>query len=320
VPVPTYDVLMLPVLRLCAEKLWVMRDLVVRVADDLCLSQPEREQMIPSGTMTVITSRVHWAKTYLKQAGLVEQPKRAQVQISSRGREVLARNPSKIDATLLQGFDEFRDFLKRTKSEDAPSVSAALTTAAPTPLVATVNETTNTPEEQIATAFLTLNESLRDALLARVLESNPTFFEKLIVDLLLAMGYGGSRADAGEQLGGTGDGGVDGVIREDQLGLDRVYLQAKRYQPGNTVGSEAVQAFMGALVGKGAQKGVLITTSTFSKAAINVASQSGHLRLVLIDGNELTKLMVRFGVGVRIARTVEIKRIDLDYFEDAEPE
>ncbi len=319
-PIPTYDVLMLPVLRLCAEKLWVMRDLVVCVADDLRLSQPEREQMIPSGTMTVITSRVHWAKTYLKQAGLVEQPKRAHVQISARGREVLAQNPAKIDTALLQRFGEFRNFLSRTKSVNAPSASTTLTPVAPTLPVTVITETTNTPEEQIATASLTLNESLRDALLARVLESNPTFFEKLIVDLLLAMGYGGSRADAGEQLGGTGDGGVDGVIREDQLGLDRVYLQAKRYQPGNTVGSEAVQAFMGALVGKGAQKGVLITTSTFSKAAINVASQSGQLRLVLIDGDELTKLMVRFGVGIRIARTVEIKRIDLDYFEDAEPE
>lgn len=198
-----------------------------------------------------------------------------------------------------------------------------LATQTPTstaPSAVAVGETKNTPEEQIASASLTLNESLRDALLARVLESNPTFFEKLIVDLLLAMGYGGSRSDTGEQLGGTGDGGVDGVIREDQLGLDRVYLQAKRYQPGNSVSSETVQAFMGALVGKGAQKGVLITTSTFSRAAMTVASQSGHLRLVLIDGDELTKLMVRFGVGVRIARTVEIKRIDLDYFEDAELE
>ena len=308
---------MLPVLRLCAEQLWIMRDLVARVADELDLSQAERDQMIPSGSVTVVTSRVHWAKTYLKQAGLVEQPKRAHVQISARGREVLARNPAKIDAILLQEFGEFRNFLSRTKSGDAP---IAPTPASTVPSPATTGETTNTPDEQIASASLTLNESLRDALLARVLESNPTFFEKLIVDLLLAMGYGGSRSDAGEQLGGTGDGGVDGVIREDQLGLDRVYLQAKRYQPGNSVGSEAVQAFMGALVGKGAQKGVLITTSTFSKAAMNAASQSGHLRLVLIDGDELTKLMVRFGVGVRIARMVEIKRIDLAYFEDADAE
>ena len=319
-PIPTYDDLMLPVLQLSTEKLWVMRDLVARVADDLHFSQLEREQVIPSGTVTVITSRVHWAKTYLKQAGLLEQPKRAHVQISARGREVLAANPLKIDSALLQKFNEFRDFLRRTKSADLLSGSTQPSPPASTrPFTVTI-ETTSTPEEQITKASLTLNEALRDALLARVLESNPTFFERLIVDLLLAMGYGGSRADAGEQLGGTGDGGVDGVIREDQLGLDRVYLQATRYQPGNTVGSEAVQAFMGALVGKGAQKGVLITTSTFSKAAVNVASQSGHLRLVLIDGDELTRLMIRFSVGVRVARTVELKRIDLDYFEDVEPE
>jgi restriction system protein len=152
------------------------------------------------------------------------------------------------------------------------------------------------------------------------MECSPSFFEKLIVDLLLAMGYGGSRSDAGEQLGGTGDGGVDGVIREDQLGLDRVYLQAKRYQRGNTVGSEAVQAFIGALVGRGAHKGVLITTSTFSKAALNAANQSGALRVVLIDGDALTRLMVRFNVGARVAKTVEIKRVDLDYFEVTETE
>ena len=318
-PIPTYDVLMLPVLRLCAEKLWLMRDLVARTADELALNQPEREQMIPSGTMTVIASRVQWAKTYLKQARLVEQPRRAHVQISARGREVLSRNPAKIDNILLQSFKEFRDFQNRTKLDDTPArptVPALTGSSSTTEAI----EAVNTPEEQIASASRTLNESLRDTLLARVLESNPTFFERLIIDLLLAMGYGGSRSDAGEQLGGTGDGGVEGVIREDQLGLDRIYLQAKRYQLGNTVGSETVQAFIGALVGKGAQKGVLITTSIFSKAALNVASQSGNLRLVLIDGSELTRLMIRFGVGVRTARTIEIKRIDLDYFEDIEPE
>jgi restriction system protein len=165
-----------------------------------------------------------------------------------------------------------------------------------------------------------LNEALRDALLARVLETSPASFEKLIVDLLLAMGYGGSRVDAGEQLGRTGDGGVDGVIREDRLGLDRVYLQAKRYKPGNSVGSEAVQAFIGALVGRGSQKGVLITTSNFTKGAIEAANQTGGLRLVLIDGEALTRLMIQFNVAVRVARTVEVKRIDLDYFEDIETE
>ncbi len=187
-------------------------------------------------------------------------------------------------------------------------------------VAAAMTEPSSTPEEQIAAASATLDEALRDALLGRILEGSPAFFEKLIIDLLLAMGYGGSRSDAGEQLGGTGDGGIDGIIREDQLGLDRVYLQAKRYQPGSTVGSETVQAFIGALVGRGAHKGVLITTSTFSKAALQAANQSGSLRLVLIDGDALTTLMVRFNVGVHVARTVEIKRVDTNYFDDAETE
>ena len=312
-PIPTYDALMLPVLRLSAEKVWLMRDLVARIADDLHLAQQERDQIIPSGSVTVLTSRVHWAKTYLKQAGLVEQPKRAHVRITQQGRQVLKGNPEAIDSALLRQFDEFRAFLGRTKSADASGTAAATAVAAPV-------EPSATPDEQIASASLALEEALRDALLARLLEATPAFFEKLIVDLLLAMGYGGSRAEAGEHLGRAGDGGVDGVIREDQLGLDRVYLQAKRYGPGNTVGSESVHAFMGALLSKGAQKGVFITTSSFSKSALHAANQPGHLRLVLINGDELTKLMIRFGVGVRIRRSVEIKSIDLVYFSDAEPE
>ena len=241
------------------------------------------------------------------------QPKRATVQATERGRRVLLQKPNKIDGTFLLQFEEFRAFQKRKKASGAVEYLAPSATL---PFV----ESAGTPEEQIAEASQSLDIAVRDALLARVLEGSPAFFEKLILDLLLAMGYGGSRADAGEQLGGTGDGGVDGVIREDQLGLDRIYLQAKRYQPGNTVGSGAVQAFIGALVGQGAQKGVLITTSSFSKAALDAAQSSGSLRLVLLDGDALTKLMVRFNVGVRVARTVEIKRVDLDYFEDSETE
>lgn len=311
-PIPTYDALMLPVLRLCADKTWVMRDLIARVADDLHLTEAERAEQVPSGGESLITSRVHWAKTYLKQAKLLEQPKRGIVTITERGRSILQRNPSKIDNTFLSQFSEFTTFLHKSAPRTGGGTKPAF--------VPEIEPTTTTPEEQITIASAALTEALRDALLARVLEASPAFFEKLIIDLLLAMGYGGSQADAADQLGRTGDGGVDGVIREDQLGLDRVYLQAKRYQPGNIVGSEMVQAFIGALVGKGAQKGVLITTSTFSKPALNAASQSGGLRLVLIGGEELTRLMIRFNVGVRVARTVDIKRIDLDYFGDEETE
>jgi restriction system protein len=280
-------------------------DLGYAGADRTCCrrSEPDpsrRDQEIPSGGTKLIASRVHWAKTYLKQAGLLEQPKRGKVQISSAGREVLRSKPGRIDVQLLQQFPAFQGFMARTKTEE--KVVGAVSSVALTAVA-------STPEEQLEAASGALNESLRDALLARVLETSPASFEKLIIDLLLAMGYGGSRSDAGEQLGRTGDGGVDGVIREDRLGLDRVYLQAKRYKPGNSVGSEAVQAFIGALVGRGSQKGVLITTSTFTRGALDAANQTGGLRLVLIDGEMLNKLMIQFNVAVRVARTVEIKRI-----------
>ena len=320
--IPTYDAFMLPVLIRCAEQPWVMRDLIARVADDLDLDEDERDQEIPSGGTTVVASRIHWAKTYLKQAGIVEQPKRGIVQISDRGRVFLSTNPKKIDIEALLQFPEFVDFLNRTKSatdqrqQIRSSSDRQHTSTAIEPLL----PQSNTPEEQIDAASSTLLEALRDALLARILEASPTFFERLIIDLLRSMGYGGSLSDAAEQLGGSGDGGVDGVIREDQLGLDRIYLQAKRYQPGNAVGGEAVRAFVGALVQRGAQKGVFITTSSFTNQAKGIPQQAGNLRLVLIDGEELTRLMVKFNVGVRVARSVEIKRIDLDYFEDIDPE
>jgi restriction system protein len=294
-----------------------MRDLIDRIASDLNLTQAEREQEIPSGGTTLIANRVHWAKTYLKQARLLEQPKRGMVQISPAGRDLLQSKPGKIDVQLLQRFPEFQAFMARTKTDG----NAFNGSSSNVQQVSAIGQAVaSTPEEQLEAASGALNESLRDLLLARVLESPAASFEKLIIDLLLNMGYGGSRSDAGEQLGRTGDGGVDGVIREDRLGLDRVYLQAKRYKPGNPVGSEAVHAFIGALVGRGSQKGVLITTSTFTKAALEAAHQTGGLRLVLIDGEALTKLMIQFNVGVRIARTVEIKRIDFEYFEDLEIE
>ncbi len=312
-PIPTYDALMLPVLRRSAEKTWTMRDLTARIADDLALSEEDRSVQIPSGAETVIASRVHWAKFYLKHAGLIEQPKRGSIRISSKGMAVIAENPTKIDLPFLKEIPEFLAFYSpaKVRSEDViPSDQTMVADADPS----------RTPEEQIVAASTLLDEAVRDALLARILEGTPQFFEKLIVDLLLAMGYGGSRSDAGERIGGTGDGGIDGVIREDHLGLDKIYLQAKRYKAGNTVGSETVQSFIGALVGRSAQKGVLITTSAFTKAAIIAANQAGSFRIVLIDGRELTKLMVAFNVGVRVAQTVEIKRVDLDYFEDGEPE
>lgn len=319
-PIPTYNTLMLPILRLCAEKVWAMRDLVNQVSEDLHLTDDERSELLPSGTATLISSRVHWAKTYLKQARLVDQPKRAMVTISQRGREVLASNPAHIDIALLRQFAEFREFQTRTRQDQPTLQTNGSEPLVPPHELSAKLETTTTPLDQIESSSREIEVTLRDALLARVQELPPAFFEKLIVDLLLAMGYGGSRKDAGERLGGTGDGGIDGVIREDQLGLGRIYLQAKRYQAGNNVGSEAVQAFLGALHVNRSNKGVMITTSGFTRAALAVAANAGSLRVILIDGEELTRLMFRHGVGVRITRTIEIKRIDLDYFEGEIPE
>ncbi len=295
---------MLPVLAHCAGRDWPMRDLIQRLADDIGLSGEERSHLLPGKSTTTIASRVHWAKTHLKQAGLIEQPSRGVARITPRGRDWLARSPHRLELTDLRAVPEYCAFTSRTRA----GASAASSEEAVLP------QRSETPNEQIAAAAQTLDILLREAVLARILAAPPAFFERLIIDLLLAMGYGGSGEDAGRQLGGTGDGGVDGLIQEDQLGFDRVYLQAKRYQPGNTVGSEAVQAFMGALVGKGAHKGVLITTSSFSRAAVSAAERTGQLRIILIDGNELTRLMLRFNVGVRVVETVQIKDVDLAYF------
>ncbi len=194
-PIPPFDAFMLPVLRHCSEKTWRMRDLVARMTDDLALDDLERDQRTPSGSTTVVASRVHWAKTFLKQAGLVEQPGRALVRITPRGTELLAKNPAKIDTALLLGYDEFRAFSTRTKFGDVSVLAPTLT--ADVAIAAAIVEPTSTPDEQIAVASKALDEALRDALLARILEGSPAFFEKLIIDLLLSMGYVGSRAVAG---------------------------------------------------------------------------------------------------------------------------
>ncbi len=316
---------MLPILKLVGQKQYSMRELIEQMETDLGLSEIERSALIPSGKIAVIASRSHWAKTYLKQAGLVSQPSRGHVQITPLGRSVLAEAPDHIDGTYLRRFDAFREFLARAKTRTEPTTPVLpsgsddrIATVDPGATPADQIASASTPDEQIEAALITLNETLREALMDRILAVSPTFFEQLIIDLLLAMGYGGSRYEAGERLGKSGDGGIDGVIREDLLGLDRIYLQAKRYQPGNSVDGESVRAFLGALISQGAQKGVFITTSSFTKQALRVAEQAGALRLVLIDGVELTRLMIRFNVGVRVVRQIELKRIDLGYFDTDE--
>ncbi|MCZ7854940.1 restriction endonuclease [Agrobacterium salinitolerans] len=303
--IPDYQTLMLPVLRLAAEGETRVADVSERIADDLGLSQAERDELLPSGRQRVLHNRIHWAKFYMGKAGLIASPARGRFTASDKGRALLATSPERVDVALLMQEPEFREFYR---NEGA----AAEDNGVPVTTVQDASART-TPEEQIDAAYMSLQAALRDELLKRILSNSPTFFEQLIVDLLVAMGYGGSHKDAATQLGRSGDGGVDGIINEDRLGLDRIYIQAKRYAPGNPVGRPDVNGFVGSLVGLGATKGVFVTTSTFSQPARDYVRHLSQ-RVILIDGQELADLMIEHGVGVRSYRTVEFKRLDEDFF------
>lgn len=304
--VPDYQTLMLPVLRLAAEGEKRVGDVIDRVADEFGLSTEERQEMLPSGRQRVLHNRIHWAKFYMSKAGLIASPGRGRFIATDDGRKLLAANPGRIDVHLLLQRPAFRDFYKANGSGSKPASEVA---------DIHVDVDATTPEEQIEAAYQALQSALRAELLERITQNSPEFFEQLIVDLLVAMGYGGSHKNAAEQLGRSGDGGVDGVVNEDRLGLDRVYVQAKRYAASNPVGRPDVQAFVGSLVGLGATKGVFVTTSTFSQQARDFVK---HLtqRVILIDGQRLTDLMIEHDVGVRISRAIAFKRLDEDFFSE----
>jgi restriction system protein len=246
----------------------------------------------------------------MSKAGLIDSPRRGRFVASDAGRTLLAQNPTRIDVDLLLEYPAFKEFYRGENPGRDETISLD-TAGSPSRAAAT------TPEEQIEAAHVALQSALSSELLQRVLQNSPGFFESVIVDLLVAMGYGGSHRNAAAQLGRTGDGGVDGVINEDRLGLDRVYIQAKRYAEGHAVGRPDVQGFVGSLVGLGATKGVFVTTSTFSSQATEFVR---HLtqRIILIDGKRLADLMIEHNVGVRLNRTVEFKRLDEDFFTEDE--
>jgi restriction system protein len=302
-PIPDYQSLMLPVLKLAAQGETSATDVEEKVADEFGLSPEERAQLLPSGRQRLLHNRVHWAKFYMAKAGLLDSPRRGRFVASTAGRALLATNPDRIDVQRLLTYPSFREFHRSSQSPEVPNSGVASA-----PATSQV-----TPEEQIESAYAAMQSALRADLLQRILANSPSFFEGLIIELLVAMGYGGSRQSAATQLGRSGDGGVDGVINEDRLGLDRVYVQAKRWD--SPVGRPEVQSFVGSLVGLGATKGVLVTTSSFSSQAIQFAR---HLRerVILIDGQHLAELMVEHNVGVRLSRAVEFKRIDEDFFSE----
>lgn len=300
-PIPDYQSLMLPVLEIAAKGETSVPLAEAEIASVFALSQEERDQMLPSGRQRVLHNRIHWAKFYLTKAGYLQSPKRGRFVITPAGVALLAKPPAKLDTQHLLSVPAFREFYRADQPEEPVGQTAQSTTPAAT------------PEEVVEAAFNATQAALRTELLDRILQNGPGFFEGLIVELLVAMGYGGSHRNAAAQLGRTGDGGVDGVINEDVLGLDRVYVQAKRYGPGTSVGRPDVQAFTGSLVGLGATKGVFVTTSTFSPQATEFAARIPQ-RVILIDGRRLTELMIEHGVGVRSSRVLEFKRIDEDFF------
>ncbi|WKL22629.1 restriction endonuclease [Agrobacterium tumefaciens] len=307
-PIPDYQSLMLPVLRLAANGETRVPEAADKLADQLGLSVEEREEMLPSGRQRLLHNRLHWAKFYMTRAGLIDSPARGRFLASELGRKLLGTNPASINVDTLKAYPAFVEFYASSKSGSGSPDATANGTGD------TIDAATSaTPEEQIDAAQALLNQALKADLLQRILAQSPTFFERAIVDLLVGMGYGGSHEDAARRLGKTGDGGIDGVIDEDRLGLDRIYVQAKRYAPHVGVGRPEVQGFVGSLVGFGATKGVFVTTSSFSTPATDFVR---HLpqRIVLIDGDRLADLMIEHGVGVRVARMVEVKRLDEDFF------
>ena len=293
---------MLPFLRILQDgNEHQSRDVIEAAANHFGLTTEEREQLLPSGNQRVFDNRMGWARTYQKKAGLLEYPKRGLSQITPRGKEVLAQNPDSIDAKYLQRFPEFKPF--RDGSDLVPVDVSISPPAAPA----------NTPAEAIENAYLQLSAVLADDLLESVQKSSPARFERIVIDLLVKMGYGGSAADAARVIGKSGDEGIDGIINEDRLGLDRIYIQAKRWQ--GVVGRPEIQKFAGALAGKHATKGIFITTSSFTLEAEQYV-QSLALKIVLIDGETLSSLMIEQNVGVTPSNQYTIKKVDFDYFAE----
>lgn len=299
--VPDYQSLMLPLLKLAHDQQeHSLHDAIDFLADKFNLTQAEREELLPSGRQAAFDNRVGWARTYLKKAGLLESPKRGYFRITNRGLSVLKQNPSKINNKFLLQFPEFVAFQKPAEGLTVPQNAQT--------------DDGQTPEEEIESVYQQLRKELASELLDTIKGCSATFFERLVVDLLVEMGYGGTRQDAGQAIGKTSDGGIDGIIKEDCLGLDIVYIQAKKWD-GTTIGRPEIQKFAGALQGQRARKGVFITTSTFTQQAKDYVSFIDS-KIVLIDGELLAQLMIDYNMGVSLVASYEIKRVDTDYFNE----
>ncbi len=314
-PIPDYQTLMLPLLQITADgREHQQAALVEALADKFNLTPEERAELIPSGRQTRLYNRVSWARNYLTGAILLQRTGRGRSSITQRGREVLAGNPARIDNTYLRQFPEFRDYLRSARKERDQQSEHKTTSESDTPDEALeATSESDTPDEALEDTFQRIRTQLVQELRQQMKQSSPRRFETLVVDLLLAMGYGGSRRDAGSAVGKSGDGGIDGIIKEDRLGLDLVYIQAKRWD--GTVGPRVVREFSGSLDMHRARKGVLVTTSEFSQSAEESAERSDK-QIILIDGDQLAELMIDHNVGVSEVQSYVVKRVDEAYFED----
>ena len=297
-PIPDFQTIMLPLLKFSGDKKeHSLRQAIEFLADKFNLTEEERKELLPSGQQATFDNRVGWARTYMLKAGLLESTKRGYFNIAERGLKVLSEKPEKIDIRVLERFKEFVEFRKKKKErkKKTPVVDESL------------------PEEVIESAYQSIREDLAFELLKSIKGCSPSFFERLVVDLLVKMGYGGTRKDAGQATRKTADGGIDGIIKEDRLGLDIVYIQAKRWE--NTVGRPEIQKFAGALQGMRAKKGIFITTSNFSRDAEDYVKNIDS-KIVLIDGELLADFMIDHNIGVSAFASYEVKRIDQDYFTE----
>jgi len=302
--IPEFQSFMLPLLRFTADQQeHSLREAIENLAQTFQLSEQERKELLPSGQQAVFDNRVSWASTHLKKAGLLESPRRSFFKITQRGLDVLSQNPARIDNKFLERFPEFVEFRGGGKKDKEATLE-----------LAPDGNSHQTPEELLEYGYQKIRQDLAQEVLNRVKASSPSFFERLVVELLVKMGYGGSRKDAGEAVGKSGDEGIDGIIKEDRLGLDVIYIQAKKWD--GVVSRPEIQKFAGALQGQRAKKGIFLTTSSFSNEARDFASRIDS-KIVLIDGKQLAQLMIDNDVGVSKVSSYEIKKIDFDYFVDA---
>lgn len=303
--IPKYHEFMKPILLLLKDETPHKRsDMYEKFALQFHLTEEEMAEWLPSGKQQVYKNRIGWALTYLKKANLIESPTRATFTITDSGKSVLKENPEVVDQEYLMKFDSFKVFKKNIDDPVNDDQQIVVTSSG------------ESPQDMLDRAYKAITSTLTDDVLNEVMNQSPDFFEKLVVDLLVTMGYGGSKIENSQVLGKTGDEGIDGVIKEDKLGFDKIYIQAKRWDVARTVGRPEIQKFVGALTGQGATKGAFITTAGFSKEAKEYVSKQHACKIVLIDGQTLATLMIEHDLGVSVESTYRIKKIDFDYFND----